>query len=153
MSKARSKSTAGPATAARRLRGLLLAVVLVASQTSAWLHAAAVSHVTCLEHGESIHAGASSSGGAANDLRRDVRTTEERGARSLRADLAVAPGHEHCGSGALLRWRDLALTAPLALAPVPVFSPPLPRDSAGALVLAAAIYRLAPKTSPPPAGV
>ena len=47
-------------TSARRVRGLLLAMVLGLSQASAWVHAAAVSHATCLEHGESVHAGEAS---------------------------------------------------------------------------------------------
>jgi hypothetical protein len=78
---------------------------------------------------------------------------EDVGQVGLRADLAAAAGHDHCANAALLRWRDVAMTAPAALAPLEVaprshsFAPA--RDRAHGAV----IYRLAPKTSPPPAAV
>jgi hypothetical protein len=126
---------------ARRASGLLLALLLAASQASAWFHAAAISHVACLEHGEAVHRPAVRDGAA---------RAPDRGAQAgLRADLAAADGHDHCANAALLRWRDVALTAPTALAPL---APP-----SGLLTPAAwcdgargaAVYRLAPKTSPP----
>jgi hypothetical protein len=129
----------------RRTGGLLLALVLVASQASAWFHAVAIAHVACLEHGEAMHGAAPPTEGA-----RAPR--DERGG-GVQADLATASGHDHCANAALLRWRDVALSAPaaqspLALAPRPFAHPPS-RDG----VRPAVIYRTAPKTSPPSRGV
>jgi hypothetical protein len=128
---------------ARRASGLLLAVVLVASQASAWFHAVAIAHVACLEHGEAVHRAAVRGGDGRATMPRDT------GPAGLRADLAAAGGHDHCANAALLRWRDVTLTAPSTLAPLAVaarslsFAPA--RDSGHGAVL----YRLAPKTSPP----
>ena len=126
---------------ARRARGLLLAFVLVVSQATAWFHAVAIAHVACLEHGEAMHGAALPADGA-----RVAR--EERGG-GIRADLATASGHDHCANAALLRWRDVALTAPAALAPLALaprsFAPAPSQDAARPAVL----YLIAPKTSPP----
>ena len=132
---------------ARRVSGLLLAFVLVASQASAWFHAIAISHVACLEHGEAMHGGAV----PADDVR--TAETDEAAPFAIRADLATVAGHDHCANAALLRWREVALTAPAILAPLapasrPVLFAPSPDVGRGAVV-----YLLAPKTSPPPASV
>ena len=126
---------------ARRARGLLLAAVLVASQASAWFHAVGITHVACLEHGEAVHGRVLPA--------EDVQAAHAGDQGTLRADLATAAGHDHCANAALLRWRDVALTAPVALS---AFAP-----AAGSAAFAAvhsvapasAVYRLAPKTSPP----
>jgi hypothetical protein len=120
---------------------MLLAAVLVVSQASAWFHAVAISHVACLEHGEAIH----------GRVLPAEEITEARAGDDVaaRADLAVAAGHDHCANAALLRWRDVALTAPMALTG---FSPAARSPAfaaAPARAPAAAVYRLAPKTSPP----
>jgi hypothetical protein len=77
---------------------------------------------------------------------------QDAGPVGVRADLATAAGHDHCANAALLRWRDVALTAPATFAPLTPAPHSLTfagsRDGAhGALV-----YLLAPKTSPPRAG-
>jgi hypothetical protein len=134
---------------ARRLRGLLLSLVLVASQASAWFHAAAISHVACLEHGEAMHGGAAAGSGDAERATPD----DEAAHLGLRADLTTVAGHDHCGNAALLRWRDVALTAPAFLpAPAPA-SRPMPFASSRDVARAAVVYLFAPKTSPPPASV
>ena len=132
-----SRRTAG----ARRARGLLLAAVLVASQASAWFHAVGISHVACLEHGEAIHG-------------RVLPAAEKTEARpgddvAARADLAVAAGHDHCANAALLRWRDVALTAPVALSAFAPVTGSAPFEAAPRAAPASAVYRLAPKTAPP----
>ena len=132
---------------ARRLRGLLLAFVLVASQASAWVHAAAISHVACLEHGEAMHGGAApgDDGRAAPD--------DDAAQLGIRADVTTVAGHDHCANAALLRWRDVALTTPALLpAPAPA-SRPLPFAASRDVAPGAVVYLLAPKTSPPPASV
>jgi hypothetical protein len=126
---------------ARRVQGLLLAVVLVASQASAWFHATVISHVACLEHGEAVHAPAIP-GPAAAAVGPDA-------AAGVRADLAAVSGHDHCANAALLRWRDFALAVPAAPA---LLSPPersMPFAAACDDAPTAVLYLIAPKTSPP----
>jgi hypothetical protein len=126
---------------ARRAGGLLLAAVLIASQASAWFHAVAISHVACLEHGEAIHGPVLPA-----EETRAARASEE---SALRADLAVAAGHEHCGNAALLRWRDVALMAPAALSSFASVVQAAPFVAPPGVGPSSALYRLAPKTSPP----
>ena len=133
---------------ARRPRGLLLAFVLVVSQATAWFHAVAITHVVCLEHGEAMHGAARIDDSA--DSGRAAR--EERGG-AIRADLATAAGHDHCANAALLRWRDVALTAPAALAPLALSPRPFAYQPSQDGVRRAVLYLIAPKTSPPSRGV
>jgi hypothetical protein len=128
---------------ARRASGLLLAFVLVVSQASAWFHAVAISHVACLEHGEAMH--------RPNAPVAAPAARPAAGPALASADLAAAAGHDHCTNAALLRWRDVGLTAPSALTPVDSTPRALTfaaaRDGAHGTV----VYLIAPKTSPPPA--
>jgi hypothetical protein len=130
---------------ARRVRGLLLAFVLVVSQASAWFHAVAIAHVACLEHGEAMHGGAMPAD--------DTRDLPANGAAGMRADLATVAGHDHCANAALLRWRDVALTAPSTLTPFVAAPRPVPFPPSHDVVCGAVVYLLAPKTSPPQASV
>jgi hypothetical protein len=125
----------------RHARGLLLALVLVLSQASAWFHAVAISHVACSEHGEAIH-------------RRTLPAADARALRAtdlvaLSADVATTGGHDHCANAALLRWRDVALTVPAALTEILPVRDAMPPSGAHEVARASALYRLAPKTSPP----
>jgi hypothetical protein len=122
---------------------LLLAVVLVASQASAWFHAAAISHVACLEHGEAIHQQRTLG-------RADAQPTRPAEGGVEQGDAGGAAGHDHCGNAALLRWRDVALSAPAALATLVPVRAPAPAASPRVCAPVATVYRLAPKTSPPP---
>src|SRR4029078_9866797 len=118
---------------------------LVASQASAWFHAVAISHVACLEHGEAMDGGAAPGPRAAEGAAPDDEGTQ----LAIRADLPTVAGHDHCANAALLRWRDVALTAPTALS---VLTPVVQTATFAVAVSAApasAVYRLAPKTSPP----
>jgi len=140
---------ARPDSGARRAGGLLLAIVLVASQASAWFHAVAISHVACLEHGEAMHGGAAPGPDAAERAAPD----DEAAQLGVRADLTTVAGHDHCANAALLRWRDVALTVPAALVPPAPASRSIPLAASRDVVRAAVVYLLAPKTSPPPASV
>jgi len=136
----------------RRIGGLLLAAVLVVSHTAAWLHAAAVTHVTCAEHGEAMHASAPGAPHQTVDERRDAPDTVV--ATVVTGDQGdTIAAHEHCGSGALLRWRALTVAAPAAVVFVPPAVKAPPCQTGPPAVAAAAVYRLAPKTSPPHATV
>ena len=128
---------------ARRAQGLLLAFVLVASQASAWFHATAISHVACLEHGEAVHGAVIPAGG--------VAAVDPKAAAGVHADLAGVGGHDHCANAALLRWRDVALTAPSPLAPLAPSPRPMPFAVSGDVARGTVVYLIAPKTSPPPA--
>src|SRR5262245_36787665 len=128
---------------ARRAQGLLLAFVLVASQASAWFHATAIAHVACPEHGEAMH-------GAAL-LAPDAAAVEPDATAGLRADVASVTGHDHCANAALLRWRDVALAAPSTLAPLAVAPRSIPFAASSDAARSAAVYLIAPKTSPQPA--
>ena len=128
---------------ARRAQGLLLALVLVVSQASAWFHATAVAHVACLEHGEAMHGALVPAQG--------VATVDPKTGAGVRADLAGVGGHDHCANAALLRWRDVALTAPPAVAPIAPPARPVPLAASFDGARATVLYLIAPKTSPPSA--
>ena len=130
----------------RRARGLLLALVLGLSQATAWLHAGAISHATCLEHGESIHAGVDASADGTDPA------VEASDADRAAADGALAVAHDHCASSALLRWRDIALTAPATGTVPPTIHRSTFHATAPDAVAVAVVYLIAPKTSPPHAG-
>lgn len=121
----------------------MLGAVLVASQVGSWAHEAVVSHVTCLEHGESLHAGAPSA--------REASTWAGEGARLGRLP-AAEQGHEHCAGGAFLRARGAVLPGPVATGRLALFSIATPScDGARPAIVAGRVYRQAPKTSPPSA--
>jgi len=137
----------------RRARGLTLAVLLAAAQGSAWLHAAVVSHITCLEHGEAIHAAPARAADGEAGQAIPVADRNQPVVDRLSGGEAALVAHEHCGAGALLNWRGAALFAPAgAAAPLASSADDLsvvvPR-----LGTASVLYLLAPKTSPPRAAV
>jgi hypothetical protein len=117
-----------------RLRAAFVAAIVLIGQAASWVHAAATPHVTCLEHGESVHLVASGDPARGGATRVDGAPAE-----------GAAHEHEHCG---LQGHRTTAAPTPtLASAPV-AFSAPtaqaLPPPPASATLL-----RFAPKTSPP----
>jgi hypothetical protein len=137
--------TVGSATrhARPRLAAAAIAVVVLLCQATAWVHAAATPHVTCAEHGESVHLGPSfhsKAGGAAPRSDRDHRAVTGAVAES------VAHGHEHCG---LAAHRSTSVSAPPAGSvhtQTEPASPILPSSPERAPVRT---LSLAPKTSPP----
>jgi hypothetical protein len=116
----------------------VVALVLLGHAT-AWVHAA-TPHVTCLEHGESVH--------LATGVRASAQAlAHQAGGSVLASELtgAGAHGHEHCSvqssrsTSAPTPHPTFVRTAPLAaVAPASILAPP-----------AVLLLRLAPKTSPP----
>jgi hypothetical protein len=106
-------------------------------QGAAWVHAAATPHVTCVEHGESVHLALR----AGHSPVQRAATLDVLGAP---AD-ATAHGHEHCGLQG--QGSTSAPTPHRTAVDVPVLSTPTP--SAAPARAPAALLRLAPKTSPP----
>jgi hypothetical protein len=120
---------------------------------ASWLglaHEAKAQHVKCAEHGELVDAtvaGAQVSAHRPGD--HGVTATGHEHAPRLRAAGLVAVGHEHCALTSSTRAQRIEPTAPaLTAARFAVSEAPV----APACQLAsrcAAVYRTAPKTSPP----
>lgn len=123
----------------QRAGAAFVAAVVLLCQAAAWVHAAAIPHVTCLEHGESVH----------------LATPGQQTAADEGVTVAAAPtedaahAHEHCNLPGHRTTRtptpalaEVAATFVVATAPV---APPARQ--------AVCILRLAPKTSPPRAPV
>lgn len=122
---------------AQRLLAAVTALAFVVAGLAGRSHEAAVSHVRC-EHGELTHAVESGARDRAPGSSASV-LVERSG--------AIVHGHEHC---------ELAYAHP-AIAPLGVYAPKpvtvavatAPRVIASVVAPRAAIYRTAPKTSPP----
>ena len=114
--------------------------VLVCAELAPAGHALLVRHVVCAEHGEATHATAPDDGAVAppDDARSAVASTT-----------ASDDEHEHCRM-VVLRGRAAHSHSELAvrLAPPPALLDPS-RDAAPPAI---AVFRLAPKSSPPIAG-
>jgi hypothetical protein len=119
-----------------------VAVVVLLCQAVAWVHAAATPHVTCLEHGESVHlAVGQKAASRAQELAEEAAGLTTASAASE----ADAHGHDHCS---LQAQRTTSTAAPSLDASVATFAPlALPAITDGRPPLR--LLRLAPKTSPP----
>jgi hypothetical protein len=117
-----------------RAAKLAVAAVVLLCQATAWVHAAATPHVTCLEHGESVHM---EPGAGSHDAGRLALSTPR--------PESATHSHEHCG---LQGQRTISATAPTrihARVSFAVATGPAP----AAIPLALRLLCLAPKTSPP----
>jgi hypothetical protein len=121
-------------TVRQRLPATVVAVIVLLCQNAAWVHAAATPHVTCLEHGESIHLAAVPSPTRADEP--TVVTTPA---------VETVHAHEHCN---LQGQRTTS-----AWSPAPTFVRACPAGAVGPptqlAVRPVGLLRLAPKTSPP----
>ncbi len=72
---------------AARVGAALIAAFVLLCQATAWVHAAATPHVTCFEHGESVHLAVAPAV--------DVNDAGDATARPAPAESA-AHAHEHC---------------------------------------------------------
>jgi hypothetical protein len=129
---------------ARRAMALALAVLSVTVHLSSFAHLLVVRHVTCLEHGEIIHA-------VEAQAKTSTRRRGEIGQRSLEVAVTASAAHRHeqCLVWAHRRERanlERASSSLRAEAPPRIaldFDGVDPRPSAAAILL------LAPKNSPP----
>ena len=96
-------------------------------------HEATAHHVRCAEHGELLEG---VTGGAARNPTATLSASD------------IAEGHAHCAFHALLTQSATGAPTQLAVAPF-VAQPTLLPDLPPAPPAPVAVYRLAPKTSPP----
>jgi hypothetical protein len=120
----------------RASAGSVAAFVLLC-QAAAWVHAAAIPHLTCLEHGDSVHLDAHGQAGLPQS---DVPAVA-----AAPAQEATAHAHEHCNldghrtaSTPAAAPSDVAATVVAGATPTAAAPPPAVR-----------LLLLAPKTSPP----
>lgn len=126
---------------------MIVALVVLFGQAAAWVHAAATPHVTCLEHGDSVHLAVAGTAGAAPIVAGSASV--DRAAVTASVEGSEAHGHEHCS----LRAQRLTTPgAPVIDSTAALLEP----DVLPALVFATPpshLLLLAPKTSPPRAPV
>jgi hypothetical protein len=116
---------------------IVVATVVLLCQATAWVHAAATPHVTCLEHGESVHLAVATIVPAA---------TAAGGVTVLAASKeAGAHAHEHCS---LQGQRTTQTGSPARTSAVATFAL-APVRAVGGERPPVQLLRLAPKTSPP----
>lgn len=117
----------------------MIAVAVLTAMLLAGWHHASVQHGRCVEHGEELHL--SKVGKALLAPTTDV-------AQISASPWAAVEGDEHCEISAVAHQpfhgaADVVLdVAPAAIATAALPPPPI-------VAIAAAVYRLAPKTSPP----
>jgi hypothetical protein len=125
-----------------------LALLCLFAQVWSGVHAAAVPHERCAEHGEVVHAGEHGRGPEAFDA---PLADELPGAAAAVADgeprAAAEDEHDHC---CVVSTRRQADTVPeVAAASRPPVELTHGALSAGVIADARALYRVAPKASPP----
>jgi hypothetical protein len=110
-------------------------VVVLLCQATAWVHAAATPHVTCVEHGESVH------------LRVVTSAQLPSPTRTILASSTApeAHAHEHC---ALQGPRTTSASTAARESTLAILTPPAPAAPPAAPP-ALRLLRLAPKTSTP----
>jgi hypothetical protein len=118
----------------RRWHADFVVGLVLLCQAGAWVHAAATPHITCLEHGESLHLAAGDADPHGDGL-------------SIAPVLAEpsAHAHEHCS---LQGQRSTSASFP-ARTFVAVHLVPVPEPVVALGDRAVQLLRLAPKTSPP----
>lgn len=122
------------------LKGLaaLVAVVYLGGNVGAFLHTTMERHVVCSDHGDLIHADS-------------VQITPEIGQNQLQKSAAHEAGHEHCATAHMMTFgREISESPTIVSNPYviePIVTPRLAATPIRGPTLA--VYRLAPKTSPP----
>jgi hypothetical protein len=119
-----------------RVGAAFIAAFVLLCQATTWLHAAATPHVTCFEHGESVHLAAAPTA--------DVNEAADATARPTPAE-AAAHAHEHCG---VQGHRTTTAPASAPALTLVSFAAPVTRAVCRAPA-ATTLLLFAPKTSPP----
>ena len=133
--------------------GVLLALVCVLAQLGAALHLGLVRHVRCAAHGELMHADMHEDSHAHGEATATVLAAVEVATQTVVFDTG-APGatpehtHDHCQALAGHSTEPTAPSVLVAAPPVTVAPPALVAQTPAVVV---ALYRLAPKASPPTA--
>jgi hypothetical protein len=124
--------------ARRGMTAAAVVAVVLLCQATAWVHAA-TPHVTCLEHGESVHLPVAPTAAAPVGSRaRDIRTIEGLAESSAHA-------HEHCS----LQGQRTTTAAAHSRQAVRATEARPSRAAAAEPARALRLLSLAPKTSPP----
>jgi hypothetical protein len=119
-----------------------VALVVLMGQAAAWVHAATTTHVTCLEHGDSVHLAAARAPGP-------IPTGPGLAAVGATTSESEAHGHEHCG----LQGQRTATTSATVRHAATLADRPLLIPAITSATPTLQLLRLAPKTSPPRAPV
>lgn len=128
-----------------RVHAALTALAFVLSSVIGMVHEATTKHVRCAEHGELVHAAATTPAGATPATRR----APDRDSVARDFSAAVLHGHEHCSLTSTTRESRVELRSPavatdrVAISDVAQAAPRVVAVPDGDL------YRTAPKTSPP----
>jgi len=118
----------------------LTAAAFVLTSLLGVIHEAATRHVVCAAHGELMHA--------------DMPTTRvaevlQHGSVARDLPASESHGHEHCALASALRQSRIAPRASVIAAPVATTHPVTTTLAPTARAVRIALYRTAPKTSPP----
>lgn len=135
------------ALCATRVHAAVTALVFVVSSLLGMVHEATTRHVRCAEHGELVDA-AARPGEPARRTAAVERATDPSVVRDATAP-AARDGHEHCSLVSTIRASRIAARPP-ALQGAPIAISDVATAPPGAVTArATALYRTAPKTSPP----
>jgi hypothetical protein len=131
----------------RRLGVAVIAYACLLAQVSALAHRALVQHVTCAEHGESVHLRADTAAAVGSQATLGSFASAGWVARVGTVPVAAADEHDHCSGAAFRNLTHRSYLDP-TVGPGPCADGV---DFPSAVVAASAVapYRLAPKTSPP----
>jgi hypothetical protein len=132
-------------TGAARFASAVFAATLVASHAASFAHFLLVAHRVCPEHGELLHGGASTSHPGSR-----LRVSERRSSvlAGARAQAAFSHDREQCEASTIDRMRAIAAPTEALAGPSPfeiIAGSAAPAPPASEV----ALYRIAPKTSPP----
>lgn len=145
----RAHSGRKPASLAGRCLVVVLSAATLVAQLSALVHLGLVRHVICAEHGELIHADDVDHSPATPAQAVSPATTARTTSASGRHEGSAYHGHEHCLMAAHRRERAV----PSNNGWFSFVSEPPPSDTTESSAVPrpapVAIYRLAPKSSPP----
>jgi len=120
-----------------RVRAALTALGFVLASLLGTIHEARTRHVVCAAHGELIHA--------------DVTARVADTAHSVLSALPGAPSHgdEHCSLASATHQSRVAPRAPVLAVATAALDPHVALAPRAVALPSAALYRTAPKTSPP----